>query len=115
MYWIVINNSSSSESEFKDVMNESLQFSKERLAFLQDRRKLLAKLLGTNIMEMSLTASQLGVHGDLTASISMSDSLLMNALSTSTLHFLTDFNIAVNFKQFLEPVKTTVQVEVSRS
>lgn len=66
-------------------------------------------------MEMSLTASQLGVHGaDLTASVIMSDSLLTNALSMSTLHFLTDghFKITVNLKQFLEPVKTTEQIEV---
>lgn len=66
-------------------------------------------------MEMSLTTSQLGVYGgDLTASVIMSDDILSNALSTSTLHFLTDghFKIAVNLKQFLEPVKTTETVEV---
>ena len=65
-------------------------------------------------MEMSLTASQLGVHGDLATSVIMSDSLLINALSTSTLNFLTDgrFNITVNLKQFLEPVRTTEHVEV---
>eukprot|EP01127_Copromyxa_protea_P010918 TRINITY_DN2711_c0_g1_i2.p1 TRINITY_DN2711_c0_g1~~TRINITY_DN2711_c0_g1_i2.p1 ORF type:complete len:545 (+),score=76.12 TRINITY_DN2711_c0_g1_i2:216-1637(+) len=104
------------DSELEIILGETLHFSKERLAFMQDHKKQVSLLSGIPMMEMSLTASQLGVHGDLTASAIMSDSLLMNALSTSTLHFLTDghFNITVNLKHFLEPVKTTEQVESER-
>jgi len=97
------------DTPLRDIITEPATYSKERLAFLQDRKKYMAKLSGTSIMEMSLTASQLGVHeGQLSNSVLMSNSMIMNAvLTTSTLNFLSDghFNIAVNWKHFFEPVK----------
>jgi len=102
------------DSALTEIVSESLAYSKERLAFMQDRKRYISKLTGTTMLEMSLTASQLGVHeGQLSTSVIMSDSLIMNALSTSTLNFLTDgqFHINVNLRQFLEPVKTAQQAE----
>jgi len=83
----------------KTMLTETHEDTKERIAFEEDFRKCLPKYGAPNIpiLERSLTESQ----------------ILKNALSCSTVNFLTDplLPIKINFREFFQPVINNLHSE----
>jgi hypothetical protein len=81
------------------MLTETHEDTKERIAFEEDFRKCLPKYGAPNIpiLERSLTESQ----------------ILKNALSCSTVNFLTDplLPIKINFREFFQPVINNLHSE----